>query len=201
MAKLSKEQWAAVRIRWENDPRDNFKWLSDEIGVSRQGISKHACAQSWKKVANKVAEKSCQVVTTHIDSDIALEKNATIKLATKVNHGGARQGSGMPKSDKTLLKLTIKERAAAHGDDAIAIMVEIMKDTEVQPQIRLAACDKLLDRGFGKPKQESDINVGVSIISDAILDKFREKNLAITADMALKTKARIEQIKNGALLH
>jgi predicted transcriptional regulator len=49
MARLTKEQWAEARARWESDKRDGFAWLSDELGVSRPAVSKMASSQGWSK--------------------------------------------------------------------------------------------------------------------------------------------------------
>lgn len=78
MAKLSKEQWAEARARWESDPRAGFEWLAVEIGVSRPAVSKMASTHGWEKggdvakvtpskkvtqVTQKKTEKVTQTVT------------------------------------------------------------------------------------------------------------------------------------------
>lgn len=62
MAKLSKEDWAGVRAKWEGDGRDGFDWLSKELGgvVSRQAISKVAKRDGWVK-GGEVAQPSVDV--------------------------------------------------------------------------------------------------------------------------------------------
>jgi len=59
MAKLSKEQWAAARKRWEDDPREGFAWLVSELNnvVSRSAIAKMAKRNGWTKSATTGAEK------------------------------------------------------------------------------------------------------------------------------------------------
>ncbi|WP_231879502.1 hypothetical protein [Methylomonas koyamae] len=54
MAKLSKEQWADIRRRWEADERDGHQWLADELTaqgyeVNRATIAKAASRQGWAK--------------------------------------------------------------------------------------------------------------------------------------------------------
>jgi hypothetical protein len=54
MARLSKEQWAAARERWESDSLEGFSWLADEllsngVYVSRVAISKYANRHGWEK--------------------------------------------------------------------------------------------------------------------------------------------------------
>ncbi|MDD5272737.1 MAG: hypothetical protein PHU14_08475 [Methylovulum sp.] len=80
MAKLTKEQWQAIRNKWEDDSREGFDWVAAEFNgmVSRQAISKVAKSQGWakggalvaqpiKKVAQlkKVAEKVAQPTGEH----------------------------------------------------------------------------------------------------------------------------------------
>jgi len=59
MAKLSKEQWAAARKKWEDDPRDGFAWLVDDLNnvVTRSAIGKMAKRNEWTKSATTGAEK------------------------------------------------------------------------------------------------------------------------------------------------
>jgi predicted transcriptional regulator len=49
MARLTKEQWAEARSKWESDTRDGFAWLADELGISRPAVSKMASSQGWSK--------------------------------------------------------------------------------------------------------------------------------------------------------
>lgn len=61
MAKLTKQEWANARARWERSSKDGFQWLASELNVSRQIVERRAKTENWtKKVANKskkVAEK------------------------------------------------------------------------------------------------------------------------------------------------
>lgn len=49
MKKLTTEQWAQVRTNWEADTREGFQWLSKEIEISRQVISRRADKEGWQK--------------------------------------------------------------------------------------------------------------------------------------------------------
>lgn len=53
-------------------------------------------------------------------------------------------------------KAEVRELARQHGPDAITALAAIMHDSGAQPSARVAAAIHLLDRGFGKPKQEID---------------------------------------------
>lgn len=60
MARLTKDQWAAAKKKWENDPREGYAWLADEIGVSRPAVSKKADNDFWKKTAKVSIQKVTQ---------------------------------------------------------------------------------------------------------------------------------------------
>ena len=62
MARLSKQQWAEARAKWEADPREGYDWLANELGnvVSRQAISKTANKEGWTKGGSKVSQKVAQ---------------------------------------------------------------------------------------------------------------------------------------------
>lgn len=54
----------------------------------------------------------------------------------------------------TLNKATadVKEAARAHGPQAIAILARLMVEAD-SDAAKIAACDKILDRAYGKPTQ------------------------------------------------
>lgn len=56
--KLTQEEWEAVRIAWESDPREGYSWLVKELNlpVSRPAIGKVAAREFWKKT--KVTQES-----------------------------------------------------------------------------------------------------------------------------------------------
>jgi hypothetical protein len=56
-------------------------------------------------------------------------------------------------------KLTrpLRELAALHTEDCIAVLVHLRDHAEAE-QVRLAAANALLDRGHGRPRQEIDVN-------------------------------------------
>jgi len=51
----------------------------------------------------------------------------------------------------------LRELAALHSEDCIAVLVELRDHAEAE-QVRLAAANSLLDRGHGKPRQEIDLS-------------------------------------------
>jgi hypothetical protein len=61
-------------------------------------------------------------------------------------------------------KLTrpLKELAALHSEDCIAVLVQLRDHADAE-QVRLAAATALLDRGHGRPRQEIELNADKSI--------------------------------------
>ena len=55
------------------------------------------------------------------------------------------------KRDATDTKEDIQSLARAHGADAIAVLAEIMNNTDAPAGARLSAAKALLERGWGKP--------------------------------------------------
>lgn len=71
--------------------------------------------------------------------------------------GGRRPGAGRPFGVPNKLTRPLKELAAMHSQDCIAVLVELRDHAEAE-QVRLAAANSLLDRGHGRPRQEIDVN-------------------------------------------
>lgn len=73
------------------------------------------------------------------------------------SRGGRRPGAGRPLGSPNKLTRPLKELAALHTEDCIAVLVELRDHAEAE-QVRLAAANALLDRGHGRPRQEVDGN-------------------------------------------
>lgn len=76
--------------------------------------------------------------------------------------GGRRPGAGRPLGVPNKLTRPLRELAALHSEDCIAVLVELRDHAEAE-QVRLAAANSLLDRGHGRPRQEIDMNAGQSL--------------------------------------
>ena len=74
----------------------------------------------------------------------------------KSRRGGARPGAGRPLGVPNKLTRPLRELAALHSEDCIAVLVQLRDHAEAE-QVRLAAANSLLDRGYGKPRQEIDL--------------------------------------------
>jgi hypothetical protein len=71
--------------------------------------------------------------------------------------GGKREGAGRPKGRRNKVTADIKEIAQSFGEEAITQLVEIMRDGEAPPAARVAATKEILDRGYGKAKQDVEL--------------------------------------------
>ena len=80
------------------------------------------------------------------------------------SRGGRRPGAGRPLGSPNKLTRPLRELAALHSEDCIAVLVELRDHAEAE-QVRLAAANSLLDRGHGRPRQELDVteNKGLQV--------------------------------------
>src|SRR5262245_3270167 len=65
---------------------------------------------------------------------------------------GERRG-GRPKGGLNKVTADVKKLAGVHTRAAIALFVTVLNDVAQPMPLRMAAADKLLDRGCGKPAQ------------------------------------------------
>ncbi len=210
-AKLSKEVWQAARERWEGG-NISHEALALELGVSQPAVSGQAKRNKWVKaidVIDVMDDVNHVMVNEHKYSETLIESSVDDVMGNvmdsavdnksntviKKKHGGKRAGAGAPPG----LRVTMKARAAEYGDNCIDVMVGIMQDEEIPANIRIAAADKLLDRGYGKPKQEVEVMAEVSYVDKTLLDDRYSRNMGRTAELGLLAKDRIEQLRQGAL--
>ena len=71
--------------------------------------------------------------------------------------GGKRPGAGRPMGVPNILTREIKGLAGQYGAEAVKKLTDLMRNSENE-QVQLAASKELLDRGFGRPIQEIDVN-------------------------------------------
>lgn len=71
--------------------------------------------------------------------------------------GGTREGAGRPAGAPNKITRPVKELAASYGPASIARLVQL-RDGAVSEQVRFAAAKELLDRAYGRPRQEIDLN-------------------------------------------
>jgi|688.fasta_scaffold36620_4 hypothetical protein len=99
------------------------------------------------------------------------------QLATRFQPGNNRNPLGRPKKVLTpeqlfeeSVKRDLKSAAKEFSAEALMTLVDIMRNPKASDQHRINAATQLLDRGHGKPQNQTEITVGV-------YDRFSESEL------------------------
>jgi hypothetical protein len=102
----------------------------------------------------------------------------------KPKHGGKRAGAGRKKHPDTIeaeiardAAAEVKKIAGDHSSNAVIMLAEIMSNPEAHPSARIAAAREILDRGVGKPKQQTEIEHKGNVDLTHILDRIRAKGV------------------------
>jgi transcriptional regulator with XRE-family HTH domain len=81
MPRLTQDQWAAARIKWEADPTLTFEALGQELGVSRVAVSKRASNEGWERVTDlrtlaqlAHAKSDAREVTAKVTPEVTRER-------------------------------------------------------------------------------------------------------------------------------
>jgi predicted Zn-dependent protease len=80
--------------------------------------------------------------------------------------GGRRPGSGRKAGTPNKATRELKELASEYTERAVKTLAEVMEDPGAPPAARVAAADKLLDRGYGRPAVTVDANVNNKLDQD-----------------------------------
>nr|WP_216364792.1 hypothetical protein [Rhodanobacter glycinis] len=67
------------------------------------------------------------------------------------------RGKGRPKGAKNKVTAEIREIAQPYGEEAVTTLVKIMRGNEQPTAARVAAAKEILDRGYGKSVQKTDL--------------------------------------------
>lgn len=104
-----------------------------------------------------------------------MTKPQSSKKAGQFEKGRSGNPGGRPKIPEE-----VKDAARAHTMDAIRTLAEVCRGKKMSPAARVSAATALLDRGWGKPVQTSEISgpgggpVGVaSVPLEALTDEQR----------------------------
>ena len=108
--------------------------------------------------------------------------------------GGRRPGAGRKRGSLNKSTATLKEMAAEHTQAAIDVLVAVMADNDAPAAARVAAADKLLDRGYGRPAVFVDAQVhtvdkelmeNIKNVRIERLSKARERNRQVLIERGL----------------
>ena len=64
----------------------------------------------------------------------------------------------------------LRSLARSYTETAIRVLASIMNQQDASPKARVSAADSLLDRGWGKPKQDTDVTIH---LHEETLDKLK----------------------------
>lgn len=89
--KLTPEQWADVRKHWENDSRDGYSWLVEELSlpVSAPAVRKVAIRDGWSKGASKAETKpkaTAKKATAKARQPSKPDKSSKVSKVSQGNH-------------------------------------------------------------------------------------------------------------------
>lgn len=87
------------------------------------------------------------------------------KKSSFITHGGRRAGAGRPPGVPNKLTRPVKELACDQGPASIERLVQL-RDQADSEQVQFAAARELLDRAYGRARQEIDLSgdQGVTVI-------------------------------------
>lgn len=95
--------------------------------------------------------------------------------------GGKRPGAGRPKGSRNRSTVEIKKLASQYGPAALEKIVQLM-DSEDE-KVSLAAAKELLDRAYGRPKQDMSLTHDVGDnLADRILAARKRARAAQKAE-------------------
>ena len=108
--------------------------------------------------------------------------------------------SGRPQAMTKTAVVAMRKKAMVYAEEALATMVEIMRDEEADKAVRLKAANDVLNRGFGTPvstqvvQQISDSEQTSLVSVDAIGDADTESLMAALS--AIQTYAQRQLAEN-----
>ena len=104
----------------------------------------------------------------HVPSQEQKQAAAQRQIASRIKPGEVRNPYGRPKKIYTAQELMDQQikrdlKAAAKNDspEAYRFLLETMRNQDANLQHRLAAATQILDRGWGKPTNQTEISVSV----------------------------------------
>jgi hypothetical protein len=77
---------------------------------------------------------------------------------------------------------TVQDLAREHTADAIAALVSVMSDDDAPPAAIVSAASAILDRGWGRPKQEVEAGDNLT---------------AMLADIIAQRRAKVSELNSG----
>lgn len=115
--------------------------------------------------------------------------------------GGKRPGSGRKAGIPNKSTKALKEIAGEYTEAAVKTLVAVMADQEAPPAARVAAADKLLDRGHGRPAVSIEANINGKMDTDMLkrletemverMELARQRQLVVLKERGIVDEATI----------
>jgi hypothetical protein len=119
-------------------------------------------AEGGQSAVNATVAKAVRSLKESWISIKNIKREGEMNVGDKGTHGGRRSGAGRPGGALNRLTRPVKELAADQGSASIERLIWLRDHAESE-QVQFAATRELLDRGFGRSRQEIDVNADSSI--------------------------------------
>lgn len=124
----------------------------------------------------------------------ALEELETMQSAQSDDDSGYKRektGGRQKGTPNKVARFDLAKSAKVYGLRALAVAIEIMEDDSEAGPVRLAAAKEVLDRGFGKAKQVTEISGidGEEIQSRLVIEFVGQPPIKANVDAQLTNKA------------
>lgn len=97
------------------------------------------------------------------------------KKGNKLAKGGVRKGGGRKPGPRTELARLALDQLDEEAEKSISFLVRLRNTAKVPWPIRFQAAVNLIDRRFGKPKQSHDIEGGIQLKADQLIEILQEE--------------------------
>lgn len=99
----------------------------------------------------------------HHDPSKAEARARSLANLRPFRKGHSIKSPGRPRKDRTLETELMIDAAQDSAKKALDALLQIVTNDRANPHARVAAAAELLDRGFGKAKQQVDLNATMTI--------------------------------------
>jgi hypothetical protein len=108
---------------------------------------------------------------------------------TSFGHGNrAAVGHGRPKRDVAVPTAhAVTRLARSFSEEALSTLVEMMRNAELPGNVRIKACEAVLNRGIGLPAVAVDVTVQRVLakkLCECTIDELRASNIAFRSTVA-----------------
>lgn len=193
--KLTKEQWQQVRTRWENDPRDGYAWLVNELSLPLTGnaLLMKAKRDGWAKVvsAKTIAEHA------HRNADNTYQVDSVTHSVSTVSTDSQNSVSALTNQEATEKAIDLRTAIIqGHRDDAKNFRAVDLKLMDTMDGARIAkikidaikTLHEVERKAWNLDASVEDTSSGVS--TDSEMEAIYSKAIAETRRMQKEVEKR-----------